>query len=256
MIDARSTFCKKHWKKTPEHQAKITEALKGKKLSEATKQKLSEAKRKRAIKLGNNSFLKECLWCGTEFIVKPSMDKNGDGKYCCSDCVYEARSGSNSRFWSGGKIELSCPQCRKHFLRDPASMTSNLIFCSSSCRSIYYIAFQKKSGTDIEKAMKKALERNDYEFLEQRGISNISVVDFYLPKQNLIIFCDGDYWHRLPGQELRDIKQTEALQALGYKVLRFWGKDILNDIEGCLNTIRQELSLPTTEPRIKQLELF
>ena len=43
---------------------------------------------------------------------------------------------------------------------------------------------------------------------------------------NLVIECDGNYWHNYPiGREI-DIIRTQELIDAGFKVLRFWGSEI------------------------------
>ena len=42
-------------------------------------------------------------------------------------------------------------------------------------------------------------------------------------------------------QEEYDIERTAYLESKGYRILRFWNKDVMNDIEGILRSI--ELAL-------------
>ena len=41
---------------------------------------------------------------------------------------------------------------------------------------------------------------------------NTCVVDFYLPENDIVIECDGKYWHSLPGRLERDSLKTEIMQ--------------------------------------------
>lgn len=53
--------------------------------------------------------------------------------------------------------------------------------------------------------------------------------DFYVPSLNLLIECDGDYWHSRPNAKKRDaIKNARARQA-GYDVVRFSESVILSE---------------------------
>lgn len=52
--------------------------------------------------------------------------------------------------------------------------------------------------------------------------------DFYLPKKNLIIECDGEYWHMTQKIKLRDNRKDKLLEKLGYNILRLSGQDIIN----------------------------
>jgi len=60
-------------------------------------------------------------------------------------------------------------------------------------------------------------------------------------KPNICVFCDGDYWHNLPGSKEKDLRVTKKLEDDGYKVLRFWEKDINSDINGCVAEIEKHL---------------
>ena len=50
--------------------------------------------------------------------------------------------------------------------------------------------------------------------------------DVFVPSLNVVIECDGNYWHNYPyGTEIDHIR-TKELQDAGYQVLRFWETDI------------------------------
>lgn len=51
------------------------------------------------------------------------------------------------------------------------------------------------------------------------------------------IECDGDYWHNRPGAQEKDAIKTKQLQDKGYKVFRFWEKDIHKNFEKCINQL-------------------
>ena len=54
--------------------------------------------------------------------------------------------------------------------------------------------------------------------------------DFVLPRYNLIIECDGKYWH----QDKNLQRQRDAVfLGQGYKVLHLTGKEIREDLDGC-----------------------
>lgn len=50
--------------------------------------------------------------------------------------------------------------------------------------------------------------------------------DILIPSLNLIIECDGDYWHKYPlGKEIDNIRTQELIEQ-GFKVLRLWEREI------------------------------
>jgi len=64
------------------------------------------------------------------------------------------------------------------------------------------------------------------------------IVDFYCPQQRLIIELDG-------GQHAESIEYDERRSSIlgkdGFRVLRFWNSDVLENIEGVLESIMQAL---------------
>lgn len=63
---------------------------------------------------------------------------------------------------------------------------------------------------------------------------------------NICIFMDGCYWHSCKqcnhddryGRIEKDKKVNDVLQSQGYKVLRFWEHNINNDIDLCIEEIK------------------
>ena len=66
------------------------------------------------------------------------------------------------------------------------------------------------------------------------------IVDFVCLEAKLIVEVDG-------GQHLeqlgKDIKRTEYLNSLGYKVVRYWNHQVLNETDTVLNDILRNLSI-------------
>jgi len=102
---------------------------------------------------------------------------------------------------------------------------------------------QVRKPTKIELKMVDYLSKLDIEFIKNFRIKNF-LVDFYLPNNNLVIECDGDYWHANPliyeGKELdkiqlknrnRDRKKEEMLIKSNINLVRFWEFDIKNHFE-------------------------
>lgn len=70
-------------------------------------------------------------------------------------------------------------------------------------------------------------------FRRQHAFGNY-IVDFVSVKKKLVIELDGS--HHLEHEEY-DIERTRYLELQGYKVIRFWNNDVMNDIEGVLRAI-------------------
>jgi very-short-patch-repair endonuclease len=78
----------------------------------------------------------------------------------------------------------------------------------------------------------------DAHFRNQHAIGNY-IVDFCAPRRKLIIELDGSQHLQ---QDAYDTERTEFLKSKGYKVLRFWNDDVLNNIDSVLNTISDTLN--------------
>jgi len=66
------------------------------------------------------------------------------------------------------------------------------------------------------------------------------VVDFACLLRKLIVEVDGGQ-HAGPEQRLEDQKRSAWLAAKGYRVLRFWNHEVLDNIEGVLERIAEVL---------------
>ena len=62
------------------------------------------------------------------------------------------------------------------------------------------------------------------------------VVDFCCIERGLVVEIDGGQ-HTIEG----DLPRTHALNDLGYRVIRFWNNEVLDNLEGVLSTLLLEL---------------
>ena len=85
----------------------------------------------------------------------------------------------------------------------------------------------------------------DVHFRNQHAIGNY-IVDFCAPRRKLIIELDGSQHFE---QQEYDEERTKYLETRGYKVLRFWNNDVMNDIESVLQAIWNVLNDETDLPR-------
>ena len=102
-----------------------------------------------------------------------------------------------------------------------------------------FASHNRKKGTKAEIRLWSELLRNKqmmgHSFLRQRPIENY-IADFFCKKLKLIIECDG-YSHQLDEVAERDEQRTKRLTELGYHVIRFSDKEVMNDIENVRRTI-------------------
>ena len=100
--------------------------------------------------------------------------------------------------------------------------------------------------TKIEVKIQIFLKKLGYEFFTHHYIKEIEHhyrCDILIPSINLVIECDGDYWHKYPiGKELDHIRTNELIEK-GFKVLRLWEFEI-NDMS--LTDLKEKIAnLPT-----------
>ena len=74
------------------------------------------------------------------------------------------------------------------------------------------------------------------QFRRQHAVGNY-IVDFCAPRRKLIIELDGSQ-HLEQGEY--DLERTKYMKSLGYRVLRFWNNDVLNNTEAVLQAIWEE----------------
>lgn len=202
--------------------------------------------RKKAVKC--------CPVCGISFQVKDYLIRKGFGIYCSQKCRYEILRKS-----------LTCFHCKKEFIRAvslsikyPRAFCSNKCcddskrdYVSISCRNCqrkisipqsiinrgkggfcsWYCYTRFKGETSIEKLVKDQLKKVKIPFQQEVKIGQYHA-DFMIEHTNVLIECDGDYWHSLPEAIIKDQKRDSFLHKQGYQVVRLTERDIKNT-KGC-----------------------
>jgi very-short-patch-repair endonuclease len=85
-----------------------------------------------------------------------------------------------------------------------------------------------------------------FHFRRQSPIANF-IVDFECRRRRVIIEIDG-MQHGFDGHRQRDASRDQALNELGYRVLRFGNPDISENLDGVLEAIRLVLSAELDQP--------
>ena len=109
-------------------------------------------------------------------------------------------------------------------------MTSGLTKAAKSLR---------KNSTEVETVLWRRLRAKQIEgvkFRRQQPIGNF-IVDFVSFENRLVIELDGGQHAK---HREKDIRRDKVLAELGFKVLRFWNNDILENMQGVLEVIRKE----------------
>jgi len=98
----------------------------------------------------------------------------------------------------------------------------------------------RRESTPAERklwARLRAFKEGGIHFRRQHAIGPY-VADFCAPGQHLIVELDGSQHLQ---QEERDVERTAYLQAQGYRVIRFWTGQVMNDMRGVLEAIEAAL---------------
>src|ERR1700688_1834965 len=103
--------------------------------------------------------------------------------------------------------------------------------------------------TDAERMLwwhlRRRLKTPDTHFRRQVRIGRY-IADFASHGARLVIEVDGG---QHATQTDADMERTKALEANGYRVLRFWNNDVLTNIDGVLEEIQRAITTtPTLNP--------
>jgi very-short-patch-repair endonuclease len=100
----------------------------------------------------------------------------------------------------------------------------------------------RRDQTDVERILWYALRDKlaDWKFRRQHPVGR-RVVDFACPQRKLAIELDGGQH----GESIAaDAQRAAELTSRGYRVIRFWNGDVIENLEGVLETIATALDTP------------
>ena len=114
----------------------------------------------------------------------------------------------------------------------------------------------KNKDSEIEKILRKELWNRGLRY--RKNVSNVfGHPDIVFIGKKVAVFCDSEFWHGYNWEERkkdikshqefwiakierniqRDMQVTKKLQEDGWRVLRFWGKDIKKNVIECADEI-------------------
>jgi very-short-patch-repair endonuclease len=106
----------------------------------------------------------------------------------------------------------------------------------------------RREMTDAERLLWSKLRRkqmNGWHFRSQAPVPPY-IADFACLELGLIVEVDGGQ-HNIDQE--RDERRTAWLKSKGYRVLRFWNNEVLQNLEGVLETIRLSTLPAPVSPR-------
>jgi len=96
----------------------------------------------------------------------------------------------------------------------------------------------KFKDTKIEIALQEEYDRRNLNYLKHPPIFGQPDT---LVAGRIAVFADGNYWHNYPIGNERDKVVTKRLENMGLLVMRFWGSEIRNSVENCVDKIEEAL---------------
>ena len=133
----------------------------------------------------------------------------------------------------------------------------------SSDQISYTMSRVRSSGSAIEKRFGKALWQSGLRYRKQYSI--FGKPDFVLVSRRIAIFCDSEFWHgyrwgkrrqaehktnqpywfaKIERNRTRDRLVNRKLATAGWKVLRFWEREILDDLDLCVTKVMALIQQP------------
>ena len=118
----------------------------------------------------------------------------------------------------------------------------------------------KCKDSEIEQLLRKELWRRGFRY--QKNVKTImGKPDIVFKGKKVAVFCDSEFWHgydwehrnleiksrrefwipKIERNIERDREVTAVLEADGWIVLRFWGKEIKKNLESCADIIEETL---------------
>lgn len=121
----------------------------------------------------------------------------------------------------------------------------------------------RSKDTKIEVSLRKALWHKGYRY--RKNYKNLpGKPDIALTKYRIAVFCDSEFFHGKDWEESllpqirrgsnsefwekkitanmdRDSEVNRKLESMGWIVIRFWGKDIKKNLDGCVKTIEDHI---------------
>ena len=130
----------------------------------------------------------------------------------------------------------------------------------------------KGTDTSIEVVFRKALwhsgirYRKNYKALPGKP-------DIAITRHKIAVFCDGEFWHgkdwhlvrgklrtrrefwirKIERNIERDTSNERKLMALGWTILRFWGRDIEKNLDLCIDDVRDAIFQARVGPAVMDL---
>jgi very-short-patch-repair endonuclease len=184
-----------------------------------------------------------CVVCGIGF-----NRTDRPAKYCSRKCMglgQRGRTGELNGTWVGPSKTKPCEVCGKIVERRPSKI-NRCRTCSPKCRQVLAIKGNARiSG--LERKMSAAFAEARLHAVAQYVIGYY-VVDFAFPDDQLVVECDGKYWHALPKQQRIDHSKDSYLRNRGWSMLRLSEDEINASPVDCAGRVLAALQMKKSTP--------
>jgi DNA mismatch endonuclease (patch repair protein) len=126
---------------------------------------------------------------------------------------------------------------------------------------------RRVKDTKPELALRSAVHQMGFRFRVQRKLTPRCTVDFVLPRYRVAVFVDGCFWHgcpehgpkdfqgpnarrweeKLETNKERDERNTKAVEAAGWKVVRIWECEIRSDVGRAAHKVAERCAVDCGE---------
>jgi very-short-patch-repair endonuclease len=189
-------------------------------------------------------------------IISTRKAKFASGEYNhILDKVSQNRSEETKQKISKGGTGVSRPKADGFGIDRTHSQTTKDKMKETAIQRI--LITNQNHTSKLEKTFANILDLLDIEYQQFFYAKDIrAFYDFYLPKYNIIIEVDGDFWHCNPSSKhnipkyetqkrnlIKDSIKSQWVLDNGYTLLRFWENDINNNIKQVKQTILENCKL-------------
>ena len=96
-------------------------------------------------------------------------------------------------------------------------------------------------NTSIERFLHEELDQRNISYQTHLPICGVCQPDIVFQEEKIVIFADGDYWHSKEFKNgtawEKDRRQDKILRENGWKVFRFWGHEIRENVGACVDRV-------------------
>ena len=176
-----------------------------------------------------------CAECGKLIKRRKSQLHRSKATYCSKECLGQA-NGKRKTQNAAPRVPVACDICGTVVMVYP-SQAKRRRYCSRQCVGVAsQIAMPQVSN--LERRVAAELDRLGEHYKTQVPVG-YGICDFYLPRRDLYIECDGAYWHGpdFPGVQARDRSKDTYCANRGISLVRLSEDDIRRHLETKLGRV-------------------